>query len=86
MKNGSHFFTDLSKCMYKISEEEKFEEAWSKLISDYNVGENTWLTSMYNIKEKSAWCYVKNACTLGMKSTQFSESVNAYVKNAQIQV
>ena len=52
MKNGSHFFTDLSKCMYKISEEEKFEEAWSKLISEYNVGENTWLTSMYNIKEK----------------------------------
>ncbi|XP_028760685.1 protein FAR-RED ELONGATED HYPOCOTYL 3-like [Neltuma alba] len=35
---------------------------------------------MYSIKEKWAWCYVKNACTLGMRSTQLSESVNADVK------
>ena len=51
MKNDSHFLTDFSKCMHKISEEEKFEEAWSKLISSHNVEENRWLISMYNIKK-----------------------------------
>ncbi|XP_028778696.1 protein FAR1-RELATED SEQUENCE 5-like [Neltuma alba] len=80
MKDGSHFLSDFCKCMSKISEEEKFEEAWSQLISSYDVKNNPWLISMYNIKEKWAWCYVKNACTLGMRSTQLSESVNADVK------
>ncbi|XP_054778388.1 protein FAR-RED IMPAIRED RESPONSE 1-like [Prosopis cineraria] len=80
MKDGSHFLTDFCKCMSKISEEDKFEDAWSQLISSYDVHENTWLISMYKIKEKWAWCSVKNHRTLGMRSTQLSESVNADVK------
>ncbi|XP_028784270.1 protein FAR1-RELATED SEQUENCE 5-like [Neltuma alba] len=73
------FDKDRQSIVYAL-EEEKFEEAWSQLISSYDVHNNPWLTSMYNIKEKWAWCYVKNACKLGMRSTQLSESVNADVK------
>jgi len=47
----------------------------------YNVEENTWLNSIYQRKEKWATCYMKNAFTLGMKSTQLSESINSYIKN-----
>ena len=36
---------------------------------------------MYSIKEKWASCYMKNAFTLGMQSTQLSESVNADIKS-----
>ncbi|XP_073129199.1 protein FAR1-RELATED SEQUENCE 5-like [Henckelia pumila] len=51
-------------CMYGIDNEIKFEEAWSVLLSQYNVHENTWLQSTYNIKEKWAACYMKKAFTL----------------------
>ncbi|XP_054809814.1 protein FAR1-RELATED SEQUENCE 5-like [Prosopis cineraria] len=80
MKDGSHFLTDFKKCMFNYVDVEKFEEAWSQLLSSYNVHENGWLKSTYDIKEKWAWCYVKETCTLGMRSTQISESVNADVK------
>ncbi|XP_028801889.1 protein FAR1-RELATED SEQUENCE 5-like [Neltuma alba] len=80
MKDGSHFLTDFKRCMFDYVDVDKFEEAWSELLSSYNVHENKWLNSTYNIKEKWAKCYMKDAFTLGMRSTQVSESVNADVK------
>ncbi|KAK4267293.1 hypothetical protein QN277_024091 [Acacia crassicarpa] len=60
MKGGSHFLTYFCKCMSKITEVDKFEEAWSQLLSSYDVHENRWLKSMYDIKEKWAWCISQN--------------------------
>ncbi|XP_075478992.1 protein FAR1-RELATED SEQUENCE 5-like [Primulina tabacum] len=50
MKDGSHFLTDFKICMYGIDDETRFEEAWSILLEQYNIQENTWLQSTYNIK------------------------------------
>ncbi|KAF7842263.1 protein FAR1-RELATED SEQUENCE 5-like [Senna tora] len=80
MKGGSHFLRDFKSCMYQYEEVTHFEEAWSKLLSHYNVQENTWLSSVYTLKEKWAACYMKSAFTLGMRSTQLSESLNANLK------
>ncbi|XP_073138394.1 protein FAR1-RELATED SEQUENCE 3-like [Henckelia pumila] len=52
MKDGSHFLTNFKRCMYGIDDETQFEEAWSVLLAQYNVHENTWFQSTYNIKEK----------------------------------
>ncbi|XP_073027865.1 protein FAR1-RELATED SEQUENCE 5-like isoform X2 [Primulina eburnea] len=81
MKDGSHFLTDFKRCMYGIDDETRFEEAWSVLLVQYNIQENTWLQFTYNIKEKWAACYLNKAFTLGMRSTQLSESVNSDVKS-----
>ncbi|XP_075483768.1 protein FAR1-RELATED SEQUENCE 5-like [Primulina tabacum] len=64
MKDGSHFLTDFKRCMYGIDDETRFEEAWSILLEQYNIQENTWLQSTYNIKEKWAACYMNKAFTL----------------------
>ncbi|KAF7811452.1 protein FAR1-RELATED SEQUENCE 5-like [Senna tora] len=80
MKNGSHFLQDFKACMYRYEEETEFEAAWSKILLDYNVHENTWIRSIYSLKEKWAACYMKRFLTLGMRSTQLSESLNADVK------
>ncbi|KAF7807759.1 protein FAR1-RELATED SEQUENCE 5-like [Senna tora] len=80
MKGGSHFLRDFKSCMYQYEEVTHFEEAWSKLLSHYNVEENTWLSSVYTLKEKWAACYMKSAFTLGMRSIQLSESLNANLK------
>ncbi|XP_075521519.1 protein FAR1-RELATED SEQUENCE 5-like [Primulina tabacum] len=80
MKDGSHFLTDFKRCMYGIDDETKFEEAWIVLLAQYNIHENTWLQSTYNIKKKWAACYTKKAFTLGMRSTQLSENINSDIK------
>ncbi|XP_061340233.1 protein FAR-RED IMPAIRED RESPONSE 1-like [Gastrolobium bilobum] len=80
MKNGSHFLKDFSFCMYKCSEEADFQIAWDKLLDEYNLHDNKWLIGVYKVKEKWAKCYMKNTFTIGMQSTQFSESFNADLK------
>ncbi|XP_061344513.1 protein FAR1-RELATED SEQUENCE 5-like [Gastrolobium bilobum] len=80
MKNGSHFLKDFSFCMYKCSEEADFQIAWDKLLDEYNLHDNKWLIGVYKVKEKWAKCYMKNTSTIGMQSTQLSESFNADLK------
>ena len=67
--------------MYDYEEEIDFENSWRDLLVKYNVEGNTWLNSIYQKKEKWAACYMKNAFTLGMRSTQLSESINSDIKN-----
>ncbi|GAU38767.1 hypothetical protein TSUD_64980 [Trifolium subterraneum] len=81
MKGGSYFLTDFKKCMYNIDIEADFETAWNNLINDYNAHDSDWLKSVYAIKKKWASCYMKESLTLGMRSTQISESVNAHFKS-----
>jgi len=66
--------------MYDIGIEADFEKAWFDLVNEHNLHETTWIKSVYEIKKKWAACYMKEALTLGMRSTQVSESLNAHFK------
>ena len=81
MKDGSHFLCDFKKCMYDCEEEIEFEASWRTLLLDYNVEANTWLNSIYQIKEKWEACYMNYTLMLGMWSTQLSESINSDKKS-----
>ena len=61
---------------YEYKEEMTFQLTWEHMISYYNIQENFWLSSIYKVKEKWAKCYMKNTRTMGMQSTQLSESLN----------
>ncbi|XP_027338098.1 protein FAR1-RELATED SEQUENCE 5-like [Abrus precatorius] len=80
MKGGSHFLRDFKKCMYDFDTFTDFEKAWTKIVQEYNVHDNNWINSLYAIKEKWASCYMKEVVTLGMQSTQLSESLNSDFK------
>ncbi|KAL9690386.1 hypothetical protein QQ045_010784 [Rhodiola kirilowii] len=80
MKDGSSFLSHFQKCMYNYTSEEEFEIAWQTMLSEYSVQGNNWLLSIYKLKEKWASCYMKNVYSLGMRSTQLSESCNAELK------
>ena len=41
----------------------------------------SWLDSIYKFKKKWAECYMRDVFTLGMRSTQLSESFNSDLKN-----
>ncbi|PNX84549.1 hypothetical protein L195_g043116, partial [Trifolium pratense] len=81
MKGESHFLSDFKKCMYGYDDEKQFEESWRTLLVNYNGDEEPWLRRAYSLKEKWASCYMNKAFTLGMRSTQLSESVNADIKS-----
>ncbi|XP_042482241.1 protein FAR1-RELATED SEQUENCE 5-like [Macadamia integrifolia] len=80
MKDGSGFLKDIKKCIYQYNGEEQFEAAWSKLLSENVVTDNAWLRRMYTLRNKWAKCYMKNTFTLGIRSTQLSESLNSDLK------
>ena len=45
------------------------------------VHKQTWLDSIYKVKEKWAECYMRDVFSLGVRSTQLSESFNNALKN-----
>jgi hypothetical protein len=61
--------------MYGYEDEATFEHAFN--IKRTKVSKQTWLDSIYNVKEKWVECYMKVVFTLGMRSTQMSESLNS---------
>jgi hypothetical protein len=70
--------SDFSTCMYEYEDiaeiEQKFELMRKK------VTKQSWLDSIYKLKEKWVECYMKDVFTLGMRSTQLSESFNNDLK------
>lgn len=69
-----------SVCMIMIKEI-YFENSRKNLLVKYNVEENTQLNSIYHKKDKWTTCYIKNAFTLDMRSTQLSENINLDIKS-----
>ena len=81
VKGDSHFMRGFSECMFYIEDEADFEKEWVSLVSSFDLENNSWVKSIYEIKEKWAWCHMKYFTTLGIRSTQISESVNSEIKS-----
>jgi zinc finger SWIM domain-containing protein 3 len=63
----------------------EFEQKFDLLRQKFDllrkkVTKPNWLDSIYKVKEKWAECYMKDVFTLGMRSTQLSESLNNDLK------
>jgi zinc finger SWIM domain-containing protein 3 len=75
---GSNVLADFRACMFEYVDQENFEREFAILRT--KVQKQTWLDSIYSLKEKWAECYMKDVYTLGMRSTQLSESLNNNLK------
>ncbi|PNY03008.1 protein FAR1-related sequence 5-like [Trifolium pratense] len=80
-QTSSQFCLDFEACIDLHEEEGKFLNAWNSLLVEHNVPEDSWLHTIFPLKEKWAWAYVRKTFTAGMRSTQLSESFNADLKN-----
>jgi len=69
---------DFSACMFEYEDEETFEQSFDTIRA--KASKLSWLDSIYKVKEKWVECYMKDVFTLGMRSTQLSESLNSEVK------
>ena len=75
----SHIITDFSEYMYGYEDKVEFQEAFDNMRN--KVHKQTWLDSIYKLKEKWAECYMRDVFSLGVRSTQLSESFNNSLKN-----
>jgi zinc finger SWIM domain-containing protein 3 len=67
--------------MYNIEDKEAFEEAFDMMRIKVENKRASWLDSIYKLKEKWDECYMRDVFSLGMTSTQLSESFNSDLKN-----
>ena len=51
------------------------------MLNEYSVHDNDWLQSIYDLRVKWARPWVRWAWSVGMKSTQLSESINSDLKD-----
>ncbi|KAK2994047.1 hypothetical protein RJ640_012317 [Escallonia rubra] len=82
MKDDSCFLSDFKALMFEYEDVTKFEKEWEALLKKYKVHGHSWLERTYALKEKWARCYMKTTVTLGVRSTQLSESMNAKLKKS----
>ncbi|KAK2358454.1 protein FAR1-RELATED SEQUENCE [Trifolium repens] len=80
-QKSSQFRYDFEACIDLHEEEDEFLNAWNTLLLEHKVSDDSWLHSIFRVKEKWAWAYVRKTFTAGMRSTQLSESFNADLKN-----
>ncbi|XP_037440187.1 protein FAR1-RELATED SEQUENCE 5-like isoform X1 [Triticum dicoccoides] len=74
----SNLIKDFRACVFGYEDKETFVEAFYTLRT--KVEKQTWFDSIYKVREKWAECYMRDAFTLGMRSTQLSESLNNDLK------
>jgi zinc finger SWIM domain-containing protein 3 len=70
--------SDFSACMFEYKDIAEFEQKFNHMRQ--KVSKQTWLDSIYKLKEKWAECYMKDVFILGMRSIQLSESLNNDLK------
>uniref|UniRef100_A0ACD5TMF3 Uncharacterized protein n=1 Tax=Avena sativa TaxID=4498 RepID=A0ACD5TMF3_AVESA len=75
----SHILSDFSACMYGCEDKSAFQEAFDNMIC--KVHKQIWLDSIYKLSEKWVECYMRDVFSLGVRSTQLSESFNNALKH-----
>ncbi|KAJ4795581.1 Protein FAR1-RELATED SEQUENCE 5 [Rhynchospora pubera] len=80
-KNDTGLLGEFCKCMFKYEVEEEFEKGFKELAGKVDKKDERWIKFIFDCKEKWAYCFMKDAYTLGIRSTQASESINSDLKN-----
>ncbi|XP_021765486.1 protein FAR-RED IMPAIRED RESPONSE 1-like [Chenopodium quinoa] len=75
-KAPAAILTDQAAAMRKPLEE--FENDWTKFITDNNLNDNEWLSTLYSERHMWVPAYLRDYFWAGMKTTQRVESINSF--------
>ncbi|CAM0873664.1 unnamed protein product [Alopecurus aequalis] len=79
-KKGSDFRTEFDILLNFMMTPQEFEAGWSQIIEKYQLGRNTYLKQVYDIRDKWAKPYFKGQFCGSMTSTQRNECMNHALK------
>ncbi|XP_028056985.1 protein FAR1-RELATED SEQUENCE 5-like [Camellia sinensis] len=68
----------IRRCMDMEMDETKFEHGWMTMVENFGLQTNSWVLETYEKRHMWAEAYMRGHFFAGMKSTQRSESMNAY--------
>ncbi|GLT62426.1 hypothetical protein SLA2020_350650 [Shorea laevis] len=71
----------IQSSVYDSQTSAEFDDSWQSLLEKYNLKDNAWLCGLYS--ERTHWipAYLKDTFWAGMRTTQRSESMNAFFDN-----
>lgn len=78
MINKGDVMDAMSKCVYDTFRVEDFEREWKDMIKTYDLENNEWLQSLYEVRGRWVPVYLKNTFVAGMQTSQRSENVNHF--------
>ncbi|XP_042495370.1 protein FAR1-RELATED SEQUENCE 5-like [Macadamia integrifolia] len=72
------FEADFRKSINTTETIDEFESSWDLLLQRYNLVENEWLQSMYNVRHQWVPVFLRDAFFGEMSTTQGSDSMNSF--------
>ncbi|XP_028084325.1 protein FAR1-RELATED SEQUENCE 5-like [Camellia sinensis] len=75
----SGFAHAFKQCMDMEMNEAKFEHGWTRMVKKFGLQTNSWVLETYEKRYMWAEAYMRGHFFAEMKSTQHSESINAYL-------
>ncbi|XP_050374583.1 protein FAR1-RELATED SEQUENCE 5-like [Argentina anserina] len=77
---SKEFASDFGKLVYEFEEEDEWLLAWNNMLETYNLKNNKWLASLFELRAKWALVYGRHTFTADMMTTERSESMNNVLK------
>ncbi|KAH9688605.1 protein FAR1-RELATED SEQUENCE [Citrus sinensis] len=75
------FTTELCRCMMNAYTKEEFDRKWKLMVHNHNIAANEWVVKMFEDRHMWADAYLRGKFFGGMRSTQRSEGMNAYLNH-----
>ncbi|KAM0864970.1 hypothetical protein ACQ4PT_043549 [Festuca glaucescens] len=80
ISNHPRFLADFKRVVYLENPVAFFEQKWQELLITYDLVENSWIQTLYGLREKWAAVYRNDLFSADMTSTQRSEGMNNVFK------
>ncbi|RRT37087.1 hypothetical protein B296_00035857 [Ensete ventricosum] len=71
---------DLKECINHSETVEEFDTRWELILDKYNLWDNPWLQSLYDVRQRWAPAYQKSTFFPELSASQRSESLNKFFK------
>nr|CAD1832904.1 unnamed protein product [Ananas comosus var. bracteatus] len=72
------FEEEFERCIVESESIELFESTWKSVIDKYDLGENSWLRFLYNMRQKWVPVFFKDMFTAEISATQKPESLKFF--------
>lgn len=79
--HNTEFVNDFRRFMFQPYNEDEFNHKWVLMVQKHRVETNEWVKKVYEERKLWAEAYLKGNFFGGMRSTQRSEGMNAYLNH-----